>query len=145
MAKLVRRRIPEDSSTFLPKQPLIAALQGSGEYAAKWDHQHPDNHVAVTGIVAFAGGGQGSATALTAVVNHVITVASANDSVKLPVWGAGLIIYVVNAGANSLQVFAASAQTINEVASATGVALAVGKTAIYVAGPATKWFGGALA
>jgi len=99
---------------------------------------------AVTGITAFSGGGQGSATALTGIVNSVDTVATAADSVKLPApTYAGQMVYVVNSTANSMQVFGSGTDTINAVATATGVAQAAGKTAVYVAtttGTAAKWF-----
>ena len=38
----------------------------------------------VTGITAFAGGGQASATPLTGSYNFIDTVATPNDSVKMP-------------------------------------------------------------
>lgn len=97
-----------------------------------------------TGITAYAGGGQTNATLLAAGLNEVSTVATAADSVKLPVPVAGLEITVINAHAsNSMQVFGSGTDTINGVATATGVAQAAGKTAVYralTAGTAAKWF-----
>lgn len=97
----------------------------------------------VTGITAYAGGGQGSATQLTGALNSVDTVATAADSVKLPVAVAGISITIVNTSANSLQVFGYGTDTINAVATGTGVAQAAGKTATYhctVGGTGGKWF-----
>jgi hypothetical protein len=96
-------------------------------------------------VTAFAGGGQTSATALTKIVNVVTTVATAADSVKLPAPSkVGQIVILTNGHAsNSMQVFGAGTDTINSVATATGVAQAAGKTAIYVAtttGTAAAWF-----
>lgn len=145
MGKLVREIVPYVSATFNPKQPAITLNQGTGEFAARYDHVHPDTHENTLNITAFAGGGQSNATSLTSVINHVSTAASAADSVKLPIWAAGLIIYVINDTATTIQVFAAPTQTINNVTSSTGVSLAAGKVGIYVAGPSGKWFGGALA
>lgn len=94
-----------------------------------------------TGITAFATGGQTNATLVTAQFNKVATVASGNDSVKLPAISAvpntlGSIVNSVpvilrNAGANSMQVFGSGTDTINDVATATGVAVGAGKTAIF--------------
>jgi len=52
---------------------------------------------AANAITAFAGGGQGSATALTKDNNRVTVCASNNDSVKLPAATAGRRIFVKNA------------------------------------------------
>src|SRR5258708_9836182 len=95
-----------------------------------------------TGITALAGGGQTGATALTAEVSRVDTVASGNDSVSLrkitlatpfeaKPGGLGFIMFVRNNGANSMQVFGATPDTINAVATGTGVAVGSGKSAIF--------------
>lgn len=95
----------------------------------------------VDGIVAFAGGGQTNATLLAATINRVATVANAADSVKLPPSYAGAVIYVVNGdAADSMQVFGSGTDTINDVATATGVAQAAGKAATYVCPIAGKWY-----
>ena len=97
-----------------------------------------------TGLTAHAGGGQASALALTAQINSVDTVGTAADSVKLPApsfVGQHVIVFN-NAAANSMQVFGSGTDTINGVATATGVAQAAGKGATYVAlttGTAAKW------
>jgi hypothetical protein len=98
-----------------------------------------------TGLTAHAGGGQGSALALTKAVNVVSTVATAADSVKLPAPSfVGQRVTVINAAAtNSMQVFGSGTDTINGVATATGVAQAAGKSADYIAtstGTAAAWF-----
>ncbi len=103
-------------------------------------------HDTVSGIVAFAGGGQASATRLTAANNQVDTVASPNDSVKLPLAIPGRIVRVYNNTANSLQVFgeASNPQNANAgdtiipigsttpAATGTGVAHATNKDGTYV-------------
>lgn len=98
-------------------------------------------------VTAFAGGGQASATLLASRINRVSTVASAADSVKLPVTtlGFGLWCVVINSAANSLQVFGSGTDTINGVATATGVAVAAGKVGIYFSTASGVWFGGTLA
>lgn len=97
-----------------------------------------------TGLTAHSGGGQASALALSTTKNiHVITtVAAGNDSVKLPAaTGSGSVQVVFNgAAANSAQVFGSGTDTINGVATGTGVALAAGKSAMYVDYAAGTWF-----
>jgi hypothetical protein len=95
-------------------------------------------------LTAHAGGGQASALALTSMLNRVTTVATAADSVVLPVATAGLRIDVENAGANAMQVFANGSDTINGTAGATGLSQAIATVAIYrcyVAGAWTRTVG----
>lgn len=98
-----------------------------------------------TGLTAHAGGGQASALKLTAAVNRVDTVATAADSVALPApsFVGQQVIVINNAASNSMQVFGSGTDTINGVATGTGVAQAAGKTAIYQAvttGTGAAWF-----
>jgi len=97
-----------------------------------------------TSLTAHVGGGQGSALALSAtkMIHNVTTVGSANDSVILPAaTGSGKIHLIKNsAAANSLQLYAASTETIDGVTSATGVAIAAGKSRLVVDGAAGNWF-----
>lgn len=92
-------------------------------------------------ITALAGGALSSATpVLTLGTNEVTTVASSGDSVVLPKAVLGAVIFVANAGANSMQVFANGSDTINGTAGATGVAQANAKSALYVAADAGQWY-----
>lgn len=68
---------------------------------------------ALTGITAHAGGGQASATQLTAKFNTITTVASINDSVKLPTAIVGKTVYVLNGGANTVRVYCTSGDYVN--------------------------------
>lgn len=92
------------------------------------------------GLTAHAGGGQSSALALTKQVNRIATVATAADSVALPSASPGEFVIIVNDGANACQVFGAGSDTINDVATATGVSLAAGSTDVYVCPAAGKWY-----
>lgn len=93
-----------------------------------------------TGITAFSTGGQTNAVLLLAQFNKVSVVAAGNDSVKLPPVSVtfnslgfiGIPVIVRNAGANSLQVYGSGTDTINDIATATGVAVGAGKTAIFI-------------
>lgn len=94
----------------------------------------------VDSLTAHAGGGQASATALTAMQNRVTTVATAADSVKLPASAAGMQIVVVNAAAaNSMNVFPATGDAINALAVNTAFAVAAGKTAQFNCITAGQW------
>lgn len=98
--------------------------------------------VPVTGITAHAGGGQSAATQLVGGFNRVDTVVTAADSVKLPLAVAGLEIYVINNTSTSMQVYGAGTDTINSVATATGVAQASQVAALYIcsnSAPAGIW------
>lgn len=95
------------------------------------------------GVTAFAGGGQTNATQLAGTAANVTTVATAADSVKLPAGIAGRFFFLENVTATSMQVFGNGTDTINGVATATGVAQAAGKSAVYfctTSQPAAKWF-----
>ena len=101
-------------------------------------------HQSVTDLItAYAGGAQTNATLLASTYNNVSVVATAADSVKLPLGAAGMSVYIRNSAANSLQVFGSGTDTINAVATATGVAQAATTSAVYVctsSAPAAKWF-----
>lgn len=92
-----------------------------------------------TGITAYASGGQTNATQISASVNTVSTAAAANASVKLALCVAGRQQTVANLGANSIQVFGTSPNTINGVATGTGVAQAIGKIATYICTGSGNW------
>lgn len=96
--------------------------------------------VSTVETTAHAGGGQASATVLTASYNPVTTVASAGDSVKLPAGLPGMLITVTNADpTNSMDVFPASGETINELSADTALALTHGKTATFFCAIAGNW------
>jgi hypothetical protein len=98
-----------------------------------------------TGIVALAGGGATGATQLVSPINKLGTVATAGDSVKLPLATkpqVGEQILVINDTAASCDVFPGTGDNIN--ASAANLAFAVGanKSCIFVLttyGTAGEW------
>lgn len=67
----------------------------------------------VDGLSANSGGVQAGATAITAMQNRFTTVGGAGYSAVLPTGVAGMNLTVINAGANYMNVFPASGQTIN--------------------------------
>jgi hypothetical protein len=91
-------------------------------------------------LTAHAGGGQGSALALTSVINRVTNVATAGDSVKLPASQSGMTITVINAAAaNSMNVFPASGEAINALGANVAFAVAANKTAYFTCATAGQW------
>lgn len=92
-------------------------------------------------LTAFSGGGQASALQLTAEINAITTVAAAGDSVKLPPSLPGLRVQVTNLNVNnSVQVYGNGTDTINTVATGTGVPLLPDQTAIYTCTTAGNWY-----
>ncbi len=95
-----------------------------------------------TGLTAHAGGTQAAGLALSATVcvHHVTVCATAADSVLLPVLVVDDVHIVFNFGAASMQIYGAGTSTINDVATATGVAIPAGKGAIFHARETGKWY-----
>jgi hypothetical protein len=83
-----------------------------------------------TGVTAFSGGGQSSATLLTTDFSNITTAAASvapYDSVKFnAAMAPGQKFFVANNAANPAQLFGFSADSINGFASGTGVTLPVG-------------------
>lgn len=102
----------------------------------------PINYSSATGITAFAGGGQASATQLTEEHSNVTTVATAADSVKLPTAEAGILLVVENNGANSMDVFPATGGTINGGAANAAIKVPAGARKYFMAISATAWLTG---
>jgi len=83
-------------------------------------------------VTAHAGGGQTTGYPITTQIARVTTVASAGDSVLLPLAVAGNSITVANAAAaNSLNVFPGVGDAINALAVNAAYALAAGKTVTF--------------
>lgn len=99
----------------------------------------PVNYSNQTGITAFATGGQASATALTEEINNVTTVATAGDSVKLPAAVAGKHIHIKNSGATALDIFPASADSIDALAVNLAIRIQPGSSVDFYAKDATVW------
>ena len=119
---------------------VVRATNAAGTDVFKFDDNGFRYYAAVDNLTAHAGGGQGSATALTSMFNRVTTVATAADSVILPASAAGMCITVTNAAAaNSMNVFPATGDAINALGANAAFALAAGKTAEFVCYTAGQW------
>lgn len=128
--------VPEPGSRLVDGDYVKGIAQGQNRFVA-------------SGITAFAGGGQANATQLAPNVNfhQVDTVASGNDSVKLPFAVPGAELTVYNASGNTLFIFANDAvnkltgivDTINAVANATQYSLVTVLTARFSCAKAGQW------
>jgi hypothetical protein len=87
---------------------------------------------AVANTLTAAGTTRADALAVTARVNHIST-AAGGTGVVLPAMTANEVIWVINDGVSSIQVYAPGSVTIDGTAGATGVALAAGGRAAFVA------------
>lgn len=85
-----------------------------------------------SGIVAHAGGGQTNATLVTTGLTVVNTVASANDSIRLPGNNVGQIFVVVNLGVSTLAVFPPVGSNFQGAATNVANPQATNTTEIYI-------------
>jgi hypothetical protein len=93
------------------------------------------------GLTALAGGGQTGALLLPAAVNVVSTVANPGDSVLLPKEGGGKRIIVINAGANSLNVFPNNTtDVINSLGVQTAYAVPAGDVIEFIGTGNGQWY-----
>jgi hypothetical protein len=90
-------------------------------------------------VTAFATGGQTNATLLTSDFNNITVVATTGDSVKLPPSDVGEVIIVSNQGANAAQIFGTTPDTINGVATGTGISIPVGAIFTFTCAVAGNW------
>ena len=90
-------------------------------------------------LTANAAGTQGAATLMPSCLNRITTVAAAGNSVKLPASAAGMTIIATNSGANPMQVYGTSPDTINGVATATGVSQMQNSVVTYTCTTAGAW------
>lgn len=93
------------------------------------------------GITASTTQTQGQ-TPLVSSVNEVSTVANANDVVTLPAAENGRICLVANRGANTLQIFPASGEAIDELSANASTTLATNDRMILFAVSGTRWMTG---
>lgn len=98
---------------------------------------------ATDAITATASGTQATAAGLLSLVNRITTVATAADAVELPLAQQGLCVVIINSGTKSMQVFGAGTDTINDIATATGISQMPNSISYYIcttAAPAGKWY-----
>jgi len=91
------------------------------------------------GITAFAGGGQGSAVALTSEYNTIGVCATAGDSVKLPTPAVGKLVTVFNGGAADLAVFPVTGGTIGGLSANASITLPSQAVKYFLGVSGTAW------
>lgn len=92
------------------------------------------------GLTAHSGGGKASALQLSAAMNHIATSAANGDSVLLPTGLAGMRVSILNMGGHSIQVFGKGTDTVNDVATATGVSQPATTHALYDCPKDGTWY-----
>lgn len=122
---------------------LAYALAGEGtaeaaELAALFANTNNMSGV-LGGIVANPGGGQGAAVALAQGINRVITVATLGDSVKLPAGLAGMLVVLINVGANACDVFPFVGDAINALAANVALRVSPGAALPFWCGINGTW------
>lgn len=92
------------------------------------------------GLTAFATGGQANGVLLSYGMNQFTVVGTAGDSARLPDHPSGLVVFVVNASATSMNVFPQVGSTINALGVNGAYALAAGKAVIFFQGANGAWY-----
>jgi hypothetical protein len=99
-----------------------------------------DQTSVANGLTALAGGGQANAAVVPAQINRVTTVATIADSVKLPKATVGAWpLVVINAAANSMNVFPSSGDAVNALSADAAFAVAANKTVLFFCAVAGTW------
>ena len=127
------------TSTFNGTIVLGDAAADALTVTATTTYGEPINYDSATTITVFATGGQASATALTAEINNVTTVATAGDSVKLPAAVTGKHIYIKNSGATALDIFPATSDSIDALAVNLAIRIQPGSSMHFYAKDAIVW------
>lgn len=116
----------------IPNGPIPSFQKGSRLLNGSDVQKLADLNSCQANVTAKAGGTKAAATQITGCNVEVSVCATNGDSVILPKGYAGLKIFIANAGAADLQVFGKDTDTINGVATATGVTQADPLSALYV-------------
>jgi len=136
------------SRSYAPKSKgfILDAKSGDAEFQDIWIRTVTMGgkllRQATSGITAYSGGGEASATVLTYDISEVATVAAGGDSVRLPTIGSdlGREIKIINHGGNALDVFPNNAEASDEINGAAGaVSLAANETLLCIAYAANSW------
>lgn len=151
------------TASFPPDPALDLRLQWSGTFAGlvatypappfpvgtmayttdmgsvRWTGTNWEMDNAVDGLVAHAGGGQGSATPVSASMARFATVATAGDSSLLPASKPGMNLLVTNAGVASMNVFPNGTDAINALGASGAFALGAGKSCTFVCYTSGQW------
>lgn len=100
--------IPLPGPRLVDMEPIVRGLVGMDQLNSEGS------------ITAAAAGTQAAGTPLTAVLNEVLTVAGANDSVNLPLALAGKVVFVANPSAATLDVYSSLDSPTDEINGTVG-------------------------
>jgi hypothetical protein len=135
------------SLTHFPNSVVLYSCYGSGNWfsegaATGYAGNNFQTLSYATGLTAHAGGGQGSATPLTGMLNFVSTVVTAGDSLLLPSAVPGMEVTVINQSSTATgpNVFPQSGQTINALAANTAIAVPPQSVMIFFCGISGAWW-----
>lgn len=103
-----------------------------------WIHLLP--YGVTTALTASTTQTQGAATQLAFGFNQITVCANANDALRLPFAAKNVTVEVVNRGAQTAQIFPASADKINGAAADASTTLASGKVARFRCIDTTDWY-----
>ncbi len=118
---------------------IYAQTDASNEWTVYQVFDAPNRQSLDAAVTAHAGGGQGSATALTKYYSNITTCATAGDSVKLLTAAVGTVQVVKNNGATTLAVFPFSGDAINGGSADASVDLNPGDQLSFTATTAGNW------
>ena len=90
-------------------------------------------------VTATPSGTQANSFAVTTAINRVTVVATAGDSVRLPLAAPGMQIIVSNAGAAAMSIWPGVGDAVNSLAANAAYALPVNKTAEFFSAAAGSW------
>lgn len=94
------------------------------------------------GVIAEADGTKANATPINYGMTSIDTVAGAADSILLPPAVPRGFCLIVNTTVTAAQLFGQGTDTINDVATATGVVLAAGESCLLFCVEEGLWYGG---
>lgn len=91
------------------------------------------------GVTAATGSTQATGVLVTASITRVTTVGTIGDALTLPKAVPGMSLVVINAGANSMDVFPAVGDAINALSADAALAVAANKTVLLVCAVGGIW------
>lgn len=120
-------------------RPNIVGLGGAAQTTSDNAFSGLNTMSGVTGITAFATGGQGSATALTKNTNFITVCATNADSVKLPTGALGMVVTVFNLGAANASVYPVSGAQIDALGANAAYTVNAAASRVFHGLSATQW------
>lgn len=132
-----------NGATFAAPGPIGSGTASTGAFSTLSASQGLTLPTVENALTAAAGGTQAGCLALsaTATFHRITTVASSADSICLPASAVGAMHYIRNdaSSGNAIMVFGTSPDTINGIATATGVSMSVNQGAWFICTGSGAW------